>query len=149
MFYGILKNKIFRVCLVLLVITFPFTLKYKLVMTMGSSMEPTLSDGEWLILEKKSSLDKNWFPRRLDTVVAKDGKENIIKRIIGLPGETVEIKNGNIYINKKILNDPFGIRYVPEQTIMIPKGYVWIIGDNREDSWYGLMPIKNIIGKIL
>jgi len=173
----ILKNKIFRVCLILIIIIFPFSSKYRFVKTVGPSMEPTIMDGEWVVFEKRSSLGENWSPRRLDNVIIKDKEENLSKRIIGLPGDTIEIKEGFIYLNGKKLQDPFGrgeislylvnedheyLRYwngddkgklvvelmdsMPEK---VPDRHVWVIGDNRRDSWFGLLPVKNIVGKIL
>jgi signal peptidase I len=177
MFTRLLKNKVFRVSVLLLVITFPFTSKYRFVKTVGESMEPTLRDGEWVVIERSSSLGGNWFPARYDNIVIKDEKEKLSKRVIGLPGDTIEIKEGVIYLNNKILKDPFGsgrigyylvdendemlryfsgpdvgapvIKYISQGKEEIPDGYVWVIGDNREDSWFGLLPIKNITGKIL
>ena len=71
-------------------------------------MEPTLMDGEWVVIEKISSLGKSWHPRRLNNVIIKDENENLSKRIIGFPGDTVEIRDGLIYLNEKKLQDPFG-----------------------------------------
>ena len=94
----ILKNKIFRVCCILIVVTFPFTSKYRFVKTIGESMEPTLKDGEWVVMERSSSLGEDWFPARYDNVVIKDEGEKLSKRVIGLPGDTIEIKEGVIYL---------------------------------------------------
>ena len=174
---NILRNKIFRVCVLLIVILFPFTSQYRFVKTVGSSMQPTLKNGEWVVIERRSSLGKNWVPERFNNVVVKDSGENLSKRIIGLPGDTIEIKEGVIYLNKKELKDPFGegeisfylvdendnnLRYwsgpeagkiivnlVNQAEQRVPEGFVWVIGDNRKDSWFGSLPIKNIIGKIL
>jgi len=177
MLHNILKNKIFRVCLVLIIIVFPFSSKYRFVKTIGPSMEPTLKDGEWVIVEKKASLGKGWFPKRLNNVIIKDQKENLSKRIIGLPGDAIEIRKGIIYLNGKKLQDPFGegeisfclvdedninLRYwngpnaggivinlVSQAPQKIPEGFVWVIGDNRRESWFGLLPVENIVGKVL
>ena len=177
MFTGILKNKIFRVCLILIIIVFPFSSKYRFVKTVGPSMEPTLTDGEWVVIERRSSLGEGWFPRRLNNVIIKDQGENLSKRIIGLPGDILEIRRGLIYLNEKKLQDPFGkgeisfcvvdenninlkywngpnaggivINLVSQAPQKIPEGFVWVIGDNRRESWYGLLPLKNIVGKVL
>ena len=161
----------------MIIIIFPFSSKYRFVKTIGPSMEPTLKDGEWVIFEKRSSLGKDWFPRRFDKVIIKDQEENLSKRIIGLPGDTIEIKEGFIYLNKRKLQDLFGrgkisfylvdendnnlkywsgpeagkdvIELINQKKEKVPKGFVWVIGDNRKESWYGLLPIKNITGKIL
>ncbi len=173
----VLNNKIFRVCAVLIIITFPFASQYRFVKTVGPSMQPTLTDGEWVIIERRSALGKGWFPKRFNSVVIKDENENLSKRIIGLPGDTIEIKEGLIYLNEKKLQDPFGegkigfylvdendnnlrywsgpetgevvVKLVNQSVKKIPEGYVWVIGDNRRDSWFGMLPIKNIVGKVL
>ena len=116
-------------------------------------------DGEWVVVEKKASLGKDWFPKRLNNVIIKDQEENLSKRIIGLPGDTIEIRKGIIYLNEKKLQDPFGkgeisfclvdenninLRYwngpnaggivinlVSQAPQKIPEGFVWVIGDNR------------------
>ena len=161
----------------MIIIIFPFSSKYRFVKTIGPSMEPTLKDGEWVIFEKRSSLGKDWFPRRFDKVIIKDQEENLSKRIIGLPGDTIEIKEGFIYLNKRKLQDLFGrgkisfylvdendnnlkywsgpeagkdvIELINQKKEKVPDGFVWVIGDNRKESWFGLLPIKNITGKIL
>ena len=177
MWEGILQNRVFRVCVVLIIITFPFSSKYRFAKSVGPSMQPTLADGEWIIIERMSSLGKDWSPRRFNSVVIRDNSENLSKRVIGLPGDTIEIKEGFIYLNKKKLQDLFGkgrigfylvdengdnlrywngpeageavVTFVNQKAERIPEGYVWVIGDNRRDSWFGLLPVKNIIGKIL
>lgn len=177
MLRAILENKIIRVCLILIVITFPFASKYRFVKTVGPSMQPTLADGEWVVIERRSSLGEGWFPRRFDNVVIKDNGENLSKRIIGLPGDIIEIEKGLIHLNEKELKDPFGrgeisfylvdendnnlkywngpeagedvINLVSQAAQEVPVGFVWVIGDNRRDSWFGLLPLENIVGKIL
>ena len=71
----------------------------------GTSMYPTLDGGEIMLLNKLGKID------RFDIVVVKldDKEENLIKRIVGLPGETIEIRASRIYINDKELEDNFGV----------------------------------------
>lgn len=174
---NLFNNKVFRVCFVLLIITFPFYSKYELIRTVGESMQPTFTDGEWIILERKISLGKDWAPRRFDIVIIKNDEENLTKRIIGLPGDFIGVKEGVIFLNGKELKSPFGngkLFYYPvdennefltyldgpnigEPIIVlenysneqIPVGQVWVIGDNRDVSWFGFLSIKNIVGRIL
>tara|TARA_Y100000310_G_C20570082_1_gene757564 strand:+ start:489 stop:968 length:480 start_codon:yes stop_codon:yes gene_type:complete len=135
---------------ILVSVYFLFAQKYKIFYLQGSSMSPTHKNGEWSIVQKKHTL-KNWRPERFDVVVIrhqeKTTTELITKRIIGLPGETLEIRDGNIYINDKKLKDPFFSKnHDNEDKILIPENYVWVIGDNRQNSLSGLFKIDKIFG---
>jgi signal peptidase I len=142
-------------------------------------MEPAYSHKEWVIIEKRSSLGKDWTPDKYDVVIVNDEKENLCKRIIGLPGDTIEIKEGFIYLNEKKIEeyDGFGtgkifyfltddddklLKYwngpdsgepvtkdVNDGKKTIPERHVWVIGDNRSHSWYGILPIKLIRGVVI
>lgn len=142
-------------------------------------MEPTYSNGDWIVVEKRQRLPKNWQPDRYDVVLVHDAETNddLSKRVIGIEGDTLEIKEGIIYINNRKLEEPFGqgkiliylvdendenlrywegpnkgevvVEFINQKEKRIPKGYVWVIGDNREMSWYGELPIKDIKGLII
>lgn len=95
----------------------------------GDSMYPTLRNGEILLLEK---YQKNY--QRNDIVVVKYQDEKIIKRIIGLPGDTIEYKSNVLYINEKAVND-----LIPNITddfskITLGINEYFVMGDNRRDS---------------
>lgn len=119
----------------------------------GSSMEPSLHNGQYLIVSKISYLFGE--PRRGDVVVfvaPGNGKEDYIKRIIGLPGEEVEIRDGAVWINGYRLEEPYlksPIPYTGSWTLG-PDEY-FVLGDNRANSSdshsWGPLPRKNIIGK--
>ena len=123
----------------------------------GSSMDSTLKDGDILILNK---LDTNY--KRFDVVVIDvniDGKQvKLVKRIIGLPGESIEYKKNSLYINKKIIKDVATERtsnftlneiYNIEK---IPQDHYFVMGDNRNgsrdsrDYTVGLIKKEDIIG---
>lgn len=97
----------------------------------GTSMYPTLKGNEIMLLNKLGHID------RFDIVVLKiDGKEdNLIKRIIGLPGESIEIMNGDIYINDEKIEDKYGygITYDIDK-VTLKKDEYFILGDNRKIS---------------
>lgn len=100
----------------------------------GLSMYPTLKDNQFLILKK---YDKSY--KRFDIVVLNYQNEKLIKRVIGLPGETVTYKNGKLYINNKKVSDKFSsitgdFKSTEFNTGKIPKGYYLVLGDNRTDS---------------
>lgn len=106
----------------------------------GSSMNPTLCDGQQTIMTYCS--DRDTHPERFDIVIAYtdfNGGEYIVKRVIGLPGETVQIKNGNVWINGEQLDDPYGSVPMEEAgTFCLPhtlrSDEYFLLGDNRNDS---------------
>jgi signal peptidase I len=148
----------------------------------GNSMEPTLHNAEMLIVNRRAyfSFDQNAIlsvlpgveraeanerylfnpPKRGDIIVFRPpgGRtEPYIKRIIGLPGEQVEINNGTVYVNGTPLDEP----YVSSSTtwrgggegssLVVPEGEYFVLGDNRSNSSdsrvFGTVPMGNIIGK--
>ena len=76
-----------------------------------------------------------------------------IKRVIGLPGETIEVKQGNVFINGKVIDETSYIKEKPAYEmppVKIPEGELFMFGDNRNNSMdshvWGTLPIKNVIG---
>ncbi|MCR5487579.1 MAG: signal peptidase I [Lachnospiraceae bacterium] len=105
----------------------------------GESMEDTLSDGDVLIIDRISYRVKN--PRRFDIVVFPCGRDWYIKRIIGMPGETIQIdESGAVYANERLLPDRFGREAILEsgiaggKGITLGKGEYFVMGDNRNHS---------------
>lgn len=121
----------------------------------GQSMEPSLYTDERLVVEKLSY--RLHGPQRFDIVVIRvpsQGDDLLIKRVIGLPGETVEIRDGVVYINDVALEEEFlEQRTSPGRVarITVPPLYVFVMGDNRGQSndsrSFGPVPIENIIGR--
>ena len=145
----------------------------------GHSMDPTLQDGEFLLVNKllysqvnvstmskfipflntSGDADRDVFhgPQRGDIIVLDDPRglvnEHLVKRVIGLPGETFEIVNGHVYINGRLLDEPYITQpwdgSTPKETI--PAGDYFVMGDNRQNSWdsrfFGLVPRELIVGK--
>lgn len=115
----------------------------------GHSMDPTLKDKEILLLKK---YDHNF--ERFDIIVFHYQKDHLIKRVIGLPGETVTYTNNRLYINGKYIKEnylPKGVKtndFVVNEKI--PKGYYFVLGDNRGNSSdsriLGLISEKQIEG---
>ena len=77
-------------------------------------------------------------------------KSYLLKRIIALEGDSVEIKKGLIYVNGLRITGKFSNDEIPEDKnkMTVPKDCVWVIGDNRSLSWYGLVKIENIVGTV-
>ena len=128
----------------------------------GTSMVGNLHDGQYLIIDKVSysSFLINTLgiggPRRGDVIVFEPPNrpdDDYVKRIIGLSGETVEIVNGQVFINGEPLDEPFqpnpGSYTTPPR--VVPEGQVFVLGDNRNNSndshTWGPLPIENIVGR--
>ena len=121
----------------------------------GTSMTPTLKDGEIMILNEIGyhlhGLD------RFDIAVAKVDGERLIKRVIGLPGETVEYKNNELYINGNVVVENFTHGNTKDFSLSeinvekIPNDYYFLVGDNRTNSKdsrsIGLIHKSKIMGK--
>jgi len=130
------------------------------VMT-GVSMEATLEDGTAIIINKLSYIKK--APKRFDVIVFKQmGVEHSyynVKRVIGLPGETVSIANGAVYINGELLEEPveglepIHLAGLAEKEFVLDTDEYFVLGDNRnqsEDSRFaniGNITREEIIGK--
>ena len=117
----------------------------------GSSMYPNLKDGNILLLKK---FDKSYS--RFDIVVLNYGKDRLVKRIIGLPGEHVEYRDSKLYINGQEVEEPMINAYTSNFKLesigydKIPDDYYFVVGDNRgiskDSRIIGLIPKKDIIG---
>ncbi len=127
----------------------------------GESMYPALEDGDNLIVDKISYRFTN--PKRFDIVVFpfqyQDGVY-YIKRVIGLPGETVQIQDGDIYINGRILQENYGNEEIrnpgfASSEITLAEDEYFVLGDNRNNSRDSREPSvgnisgEDIIGKAL
>lgn len=112
---------------------------FERVTVLNYSMENTLSPCDSVLVEKISKYYRK--PKRFDIIVFKQNGtgEELIKRVIGLPGETIQIGNGYIYVNGKPIDDYPGL-VAPEnpgraaRAISLMPGEYFVLGDNREDS---------------
>lgn len=154
--------------------TYPFFKDFEFIYSVGDSMLPSYENGELILIHKIKSLGPNWTPQRGQVIVALEDKDNdsITKRVIGLEGEYIKIQHGYIFIDNKKHKDLYthtNITYwleseevrldkpkdrwlflnTDENVGRVPQGHVWVIGDNRHMSWYGLIKIKDIKGLVL
>lgn len=124
----------------------------------GISMEPNLGDKE-VILWKKNSFDSKTVKRGDVIVVNYPGdpeKKKYVKRIVGLPGERVDIYNGYVYINKELLKEdylPVDLTSEPNGTWQLGNDRYFIMGDNRKFSndsrYFGSVEERFILGQSL
>lgn len=121
----------------------------------GFSMEPTLQDGEYVLVSRLAY--RLGEPQRGDIIVLKypgEPPQDLIKRVIGLPGDTVEVQNLNVFVNGQQLVEPY-IAAAPIYggTWRVPQGSLFVLGDNRNDSSdshsWGMLPIQNVVGKAI
>lgn len=156
--YGIFKFGLF--ILIVLIIAFIMS-RYivERVRVHNHSMEHTLESGDSVLIDKISYRFRD--PKRFDIIVFRQkGSEDLIKRVIGLPYETVQIKDGKIYINDEEIEDVKGLdppEYagIAASPIQLSVGEYFVIGDNREesiDSRYedvGIVPSTKITGRMI
>ena len=120
----------------------------------GDSMLPSLQSGQYLLINKVVYSFSSQHRGEVVVFHPPVNSEDVyIKRIIGLPGETIEITRGKVYINGEPLDEP----YIEEEAVydyppyLIPPGHYFVLGDNRNGSSdsrrWGPVPEENIIGK--
>lgn len=142
------------VIFVLLVIVYVFTF----TQVVGPSMEPTLEAKNITVLSKSHY---QFFEVKRGDIIAFEynGMRNLVKRVIGLPGETVEFKDNVLYINGQEVKEPYIKNEVTKDYVLkkpsnvIPEDMYFVVGDNRDDSLdsrvIGLIDKKDISGKIV
>jgi signal peptidase I len=114
----------------------------------GASMTPTYRDGSVNFINRLSYAAKP--PKRGDVVILRDGEDLILKRVIALPGERVELDRGQFRINGQPLRDRFSMQPVNwdfDPLLLGPNEY-FVIGDNRTYSIFGKFSRDQILGKI-
>ena len=121
----------------------------------GHSMNPNLQTGQYLVIDR---ISYQFFsnPARGDVIVFNAPNRtdrDYVKRIIGLPGETIELRAGQVYINNELYPEEYGVfldqSSLPPETV--PVEHVFVLGDNRGNSndsrHWGLLPQENIVGR--
>ncbi len=122
----------------------------------GDSMRPLLREQERVLISKLAV--RRGHLRRFDLVVffkPDEPDKSLIKRVIGMPGEVIEIRAGQVLVNDRTLEQPFaGSAASPAddmKALLIPRGTYFVMGDNRQVSFdsrlFGPVPQKYIYGK--
>lgn len=148
------------IILVTLIVTFFINCVYSPVIVVGDSMNPTLNENDFILVNSFHGADDL---ERFDIIVFPykyNNKLNVIKRIIGMPGDTIEIKDNVIYINGEVLKEFYGYydesippKYPDVAPVMLSFDEYFVMGDNRnisDDSRsndIGLIKSDDIIGK--
>jgi signal peptidase I len=149
----ILKEVLSYALIIVLVLLFRIFL-YSPIIVKEASMNPTLYDGDIMILNKIgyriNGID------RFDVIVFNYGGEELIKRVIGLPGDYVEYKDNKLYINGKYIEEKFDKEDTNDFILeaigysIIPEGKYFVLGDNRpiskDSRMIGLIDKKDILG---
>lgn len=115
--------------IILIVVVIIRTYFFTPIMVSGPSMQPTLKGGELMILNKRGKVD------RFDIVVVDIKTEEIIKRVIALPGETIACENGIIYVNGRRQDEDYSKGVTSDfSKVTLGDDEYFVMGDNREDS---------------
>ncbi len=149
------------IAIIALFLDFFGTASFHITKVIGNSMENTLMDGDYIAINKLNY--KVSKPERFDVIVFPFDEENrvfYVKRVIGLPGETIQIKNSAIYINDQLLPEFYGKESMDENTegiaiekINLKENEYFVLGDNRNQSFdsrdkeVGFIKQENILGK--
>jgi signal peptidase I len=122
----------------------------------SGSMIPTLEIGDRVLVNK--FIYRFTDPRRGDIIVFEsvdNSNEDLIKRVVGLPGDEIAVRGGKLFVNGKPQKEPYTNKKLPDRSFyaktMVPKNHVFVMGDNRGNSAdsrvFGPLPEKNIEGE--
>ncbi len=151
-----IKDSIWYILFTLSVLFFMFYV-VSIHQVVGPSMEPEYHNQDVIVINK---LSYRLIPiKRGDIVIFNKADSVYIKRVIGLPGDKLVYQNNKIYINDKLLTEPYlindieGVNNKPINYQKIPKDYYFVMGDNRDNSQdsrnFGLVSKNEIYGNIL
>jgi signal peptidase I len=175
------KKKLFKeyiepIAIAILIALFIRTFVVQAFKIPSSSMEPTLQVGDHILVSKfiygikipftNSKLIEFKTPKRGDTIVfiyPKDRSKDFIKRVIGVGGDRVDIEGDKVYINGKLMEDPWGYYDMknewrrklgpvgPFEHVVVPKDHLYVLGDNRDNSqdsrFWEFVHINEVKGK--
>jgi signal peptidase I len=146
------RDLLLGICFIVVIIIF----LYQPVKVEGTSMAPLISDQERIFINKlvyrfeaisRGDVVVFWYPN--------DRTKSFIKRVVGLPGETVEIRQGRVYVNEKLIEEPYILpAYLDSNSFgpfRVPQRQYFVMGDHRDSSndsrMFGPVPAEYIYGK--
>jgi signal peptidase I len=138
---------------VLMALVLLLRVKFQLVIVGGDSMRPTFGSGDLLIVDKRAYRDTD--PRREDVVVARYQQEVIVKRVVALPGEAIEVKHGTLHINGARIAEahPINGRDLDITEGRLLPGRFALLGDNRSQpvpvTVHAIVTRREIGGKVV
>ena len=150
--------EILKIVFIALVIVIPIRyFLFQPFIVKGQSMEPNFENSNYLIVDELSFRFRD--PQRGEVVVfryPKNISQRFIKRIIGLPGDKIEVKAGSIMVNDQVLDEskylPSGVQTPGNIQTSLNENEYFVLGDNRISSFdsrqWGTLPRKNIIGRV-
>lgn len=133
----------YRIYIYPVVLAWLITMFVRPITSDGSAMLPGISDGEVIIVSKQTYSSVRGAPQfqqvvafRSDFIDEGEKGDNTIRRIIGLPGDKIEIKNGRVYRNEELLEEPYisGTTEGEIGPLTLGEEEIFVLGDNREES---------------
>ena len=152
--FSALRELVETVLLTLLIYVLVRTFLFENYRVVGHSMMPTLENDQFLVVNKLGY--RLHDPQRGDIIVFRDPRgadRKLIKRIVGLPGEVLEIENGQVYVDGQLLDEPYiqQLGRYSQASVSIPQDQYYVLGDNRNNSSdshnWGTLPGDTIVGK--
>ncbi|OKQ00111.1 signal peptidase I [Paenibacillus sp. P46E] len=155
-----LRNWFFTAAVIFALMSLLNIFVFNVSTVIGQSMQPTLLEGEKLIINKISLVFAS--PGRGDVIVlhdpstGPDRKEYLVKRVIGIPGDKVEVRNHKLYVNGKLKDEPYVDTEIQDPDfaqLTLDKGTYFVMGDNRhagaskDSRYFGAVSEDLLVGK--